>query len=320
MDGILNIYKEKGYTSHDVVARMRGILKMKKIGHTGTLDPDAEGVLPVCVGAATKLCDLLTDKTKSYETVMHLGIETDTQDIGGKILCETSLPEELSEQEILRTVAGFEGEYAQIPPMYSALKVNGRKLYEYARKGVEIERQPRMVNIFQIEVTNINLPYVTMRVNCSKGTYIRTLCADIGAKLGAGACMESLLRTRVAGFALEKSIRLSELEHIVQTCALDNYLVKIESLFSSCERVWVCEEGEKYLYNGNGLKKEWLSKEGFETENADTDMQGFAELSEKFQNSVRVYNKEKQFIGLYIWEESKECMCPQKLFFINNGG
>ena len=186
MDGILNIYKEKGYTSHDVVAKLRGILKTKKIGHTGTLDPDAQGVLPVCVGRATKLCDMLTDKDKAYETVMLLGKTTDTQDITGSVLSESELGEDITAEKVTEVINSFVGEYMQVPPMYSALKVNGKKLYELARSGIEVERKARKVYIHSIEIKDISLPRVTMTVNCSKGTYIRTLCHDIGETLGAG--------------------------------------------------------------------------------------------------------------------------------------
>lgn len=185
MDGIINVYKEKGYTSHDVVAKMRGILRMKKIGHTGTLDPDAEGVLPVCLGKGTKLCDMLTDRSKTYRAVLLLGLETDTQDTTGAVLKES--PVDVSEEEVRETVMGFVGHYDQIPPMYSALKVGGKKLYELARAGKEVERQARPVEILEIQVEEISLPRVTMTVSCSKGTYIRTLCYDIGRKLGAAA-------------------------------------------------------------------------------------------------------------------------------------
>ena len=149
-NGVINIYKEKGFTSHDVVAKMRGILKQKKIGHTGTLDPDAEGVLPVCLGSATKLCDLLTDKEKEYEAVMRLGVVTDTQDLSGTVLKET--PVTVSSEETLAAINSFVGEYGQIPPMYSALKVDGKKLYELARQGKEVERKPRQITIYEIEI------------------------------------------------------------------------------------------------------------------------------------------------------------------------
>ena len=149
-NGILNIYKEKGYTSHDVVAKLRGIVKQKKIGHTGTLDPDAEGVLPVCLGKATRLCDMLTDQSKTYETVLLLGKTTDTQDITGQIL-EEGETGHLTEEEVRTCIMGFTGEYAQLPPMYSALKVNGKKLYELARQGIEVERKKRNVTIHDLD-------------------------------------------------------------------------------------------------------------------------------------------------------------------------
>lgn len=202
--GVINIYKEAGYTSHDVVAKLRGILKQKKIGHTGTLDPAAEGVLPVCLGKGTKLCDMLTDKTKTYRAVLLLGLETDTQDTTGTVLQEQST-ESLTESEVRTAVESFVGPYAQMPPMYSALKVNGKKLYELAREGKEIEREARPVEIFSLTIEEIQLPRVTMSVKCSKGTYIRTLCHDIGEKLGCGGCMEYLLRTQVGPFYIEES-------------------------------------------------------------------------------------------------------------------
>ena len=187
--GILNVYKEKGYTSHDVVAKLRGIIGQKKIGHTGTLDPDAEGVLPVCLGKATRLCDLLTEKEKTYEAVLLLGRTTDTQDTTGETLA-VSDTEHLTEEEVRRAVLSFQGTYPQVPPMYSALKVNGKKLYELAREGKTVERKPRMVTIYGIEILSADLPRVRMEVKCSKGTYIRTLCQDIGESLGCGGCID----------------------------------------------------------------------------------------------------------------------------------
>ena len=182
INGIVNVYKEKGFTSFDVVAKMRGIFKQKKIGHTGTLDPDAEGVLPVCLGRATKVCDLLTDKDKEYETVLLLGVVTDTQDLTGEALERKEV--NASEKEVKSAILSFVGEYMQVPPMYSALKVNGQKLCDLARKGVTVERKARPVTIHGIEILSVDLPEVRMRVHCSKGTYIRTLCQDIGEKLG----------------------------------------------------------------------------------------------------------------------------------------
>ena len=189
MNGIIIIDKETGFTSHDVVAKMRGICGQRKIGHTGTLDPLATGVLPVCLGSATKLCDMLADRDKEYETELLLGTETDTQDITGQILAR--YPVDISEDRVKDAVFSFAGEYLQVPPMYSALKVGGKKLYELARAGKEVERKARPVQIYELEILEYRLPVVRMRVACSKGTYIRTLCADIGQKLGCGGTMQS---------------------------------------------------------------------------------------------------------------------------------
>lgn len=227
ISGIINVYKEKGFTSHDVVAKLRGILRQKKIGHTGTLDPDAEGVLPVCLGKATKVCDLLTDKDKEYEAVLLLGKATDTQDISGKVLKES--PVSCQEEEVRAIIAGFVGNYSQIPPMYSALKVDGRKLCDLARAGKEVERAPRNVQIFSIDILEIALPRVRMRVHCSKGTYIRTLCHDIGQALGCGGTMAALRRTRVGQFDIGQAVTLDELVQAPDPAA---FLRGVETCFA----------------------------------------------------------------------------------------
>ena len=183
-DGIINVYKEKGFTSFDVVAKMRGILGQRKVGHTGTLDPAAEGVLPVCAGKGTRLCDMLTDRDKTYRATLLLGTETDTQDTTGTVLSEKST-DFLKEEEVRDAILSFVGDYEQIPPMYSALKVDGKKLYELAREGKVVERQARPVKIHEIIIESVKLPEVVMTVSCSKGTYIRTLCHDIGEKLSS---------------------------------------------------------------------------------------------------------------------------------------
>ena len=190
MDGILNVYKEKGFTSHDVVAKLRGIFHQKKIGHTGTLDPDATGVLPVCLGKATKVCELLTDKDKTYHAIVQLGIVTDTQDTSGKILEEHEV--EVTFEQIQKVASDFVGDLMQIPPMYSAIKVNGKKLYELARAGQEIKREPRKIQVFSLELGEYDEANHTfeMNVHCGKGTYIRTICHDIGQALGCGGAMK----------------------------------------------------------------------------------------------------------------------------------
>lgn len=292
--GIINVYKEKGFTSHDVVAKLRGICKQKKIGHTGTLDPDAEGVLPVCLGKATKLCETMTDKDKTYEACMRLGVVTDTQDMTGNILKQSKV--EVSEQEVWNIIHSFLGEYDQIPPMYSALKVNGKKLYEYAREGITIERKPRKVTIYSIEITRIELPLVWFQVECSKGTYIRALCQDIGDKLGCGGAMESLVRTRVSSFRIEDSLTLSQIEQLQNQGELEPHLFSLDEMFQGWQTGVVKAEYEKILYNGNQL---YVHQFESQVETA---------------KDLLVYDRQGHFIGVYQWNEEKEFFKPWKLF------
>ncbi len=251
MDGIINVYKEKGFTSHDAVAKLRGILGQRKIGHTGTLDPDAEGVLPVCLGKATKVCGLITDWTKSYRCVLRLGLVTDTQDMSGTVL-EEHRPE-TDEAKIRACIAGFVGDGQQIPPMYSALKQDGQKLCDLARRGIEVERKPRPIRIDAIEIARIEPPEVEMSVDCSKGTYIRTLCNDIGAALGCGGCMQSLLRTRAGSFFLKDSRRLDEIALLRDQGRLDEIVTATDSVFSELDRLDLTPEAERLVRNGNPL-------------------------------------------------------------------
>ncbi|MDE5746745.1 MAG: tRNA pseudouridine(55) synthase TruB, partial [Acetatifactor sp.] len=237
--GIVIVHKEKGFTSHDVVAKMRGICGQKKIGHTGTLDPEATGVLPVCLGNGTRLCDMLTDRDKEYVALLRLGVETDTQDMTGTILARR--PVEAGEQQVRDAVLSFQGSYLQTPPMYSALKVNGKKLYELAREGKEVERQAREVQIEEIEILDMHLPTLQLRVVCSKGTYIRTLCADIGQKLGCGGAMESLVRTRVGEFSLKDALTLGQLQELKAQGRLSEAVSPVESVFLSCPVLHVRE-------------------------------------------------------------------------------
>lgn len=296
--GIINVYKEKGYTSHDVVAKLRGITKQKKIGHTGTLDPDAVGVLPVCLGKATKLCDLLTDKDKTYETVLLLGQETDTQDISGQILA-TKDTSHLREEEVREAVLSFIGEYEQIPPMYSALKVNGKKLYELAREGKVIERKARHVFIHDIQILEMNLPRVRMSVTCSKGTYIRTLCHDVGKKLGCAGCMEELKRTRVSQFLLKDSLTLDEIEQKLKEGVSEDIIIPIEDMFQDYPKVRVKESWEALARNGN-----LLPKKAVERANLISDEQ-----------IVRLYDSKERFIALHRWKEKEKEYHIVKMFF-----
>ncbi len=250
--GILNIKKEAGFTSNDVVARLRGILRQKKIGHTGTLDPDAVGVLPVCLGNATRACAYLTDTDKEYRCVMLLGRVTDTQDISGKV--QEEHPVLVSEEEALRAIHSFEGSYMQVPPMYSAKKVGGKKLYELAREGIEIERQAVPVTIYRIITEKVQLPEITISVQCSKGTYIRTLCHDTGLKLGCGACMKELVRTRAGGFELKDAITLKEAETLQAEGRLGDHILPTDRIFSSLAPARMKESADRFLQNGNELR------------------------------------------------------------------
>ena len=319
MDGIINVYKEKGYTSHDVVAKLRGILRMKKIGHTGTLDPDAEGVLPVCLGKATKLCDLLTDKTKTYQAVMLLGQETDTQDTTGEVLAQ--YPVNAMEEEVREAVESFLGPYMQVPPMYSALKVNGKKLYELARAGKEVEREARPVEIFEIHVDSIELPRVTMTVTCSKGTYIRTLCHDIGEKLGCGGCMEKLIRTRVDRFTIGDSLRLSEVEALAKAGQIEDRIVPVDGMFEDCPAyVSESEVLDKLLQNGNpfpkglGPRDGCLVQIGSSLAEHQVSADGNSEMVLPDSGIIRVYDSANQFIGLYAYQPEKKQWKPRKIF------
>lgn len=301
LDGFLNVYKEQGYTSFDVVAKLRGILKQKKIGHTGTLDPMAEGVLLVCLGQATKLSEMLIDKDKTYRCVMLLGKTTDTEDVTGKVLTETAdIPDEAS---VIETVNSFIGTYDQIPPMYSAIKVNGKKLYEYARQGIEIERSPREVTIFELKIEDVSLPRVTFTVHCSKGTYIRSLCRDIGEKLGCGAVMEKLVRTEVKNFRVEDSLTLAEIEQARDQGTIGSYVMKKELLLLEYPELHIGtdEYARKLLRNGNKLQLSQFA----ETVSPETvtDVPG-----------IRVYDETDSFAAIYRYETEKGSCRPVKMF------
>ncbi|MCI8516453.1 MAG: tRNA pseudouridine(55) synthase TruB [Hungatella sp.] len=310
VDGVLNIYKEKGYTSHDVVAKLRGILHQKKIGHTGTLDPEAEGVLPVCLGKATRLCDMLTDNTKTYRAVLLLGRETDTQDATGQTVSERE--PEVTEEAVREAVMSFAGDYDQIPPMYSALKVDGKKLYELARAGKVVERQPRPVVIHEILVDHICLPRVTMTVCCSKGTYIRTLCHDIGRKLGCGGCMEALVRTRAGRFRLEDSLKLSQVESLWGQGSLGQHIVSIEEMFSGYRKLRTRKEADVLVRNGNPLKAEDLPLWG--TWEQTGEWAGEETCQAGTDRYYRLYDSDGHFMGIYRWEEGKSRLMPWKMF------
>ena len=294
-DGIINVYKEKGFTSFDVVAKMRGILGQRKVGHTGTLDPAAEGVLPVCAGKGTRLCDMLTDHDKTYRATMLLGVVTDTQDTTGAILEEKDASH-LTEEEVREAIMSFVGDYDQIPPMYSALKVDGKKLYELAREGKVIERKARPVTIHEIVIESMNLPEVVMSVSCSKGTYIRTLCNDIGEKLAVGGCMKELLRTKVGRFVLEETLTLSDLQKLKEEGRLEEAVFPLEAVFAELPEIRATEESlDKLMKNGNPFR-----------------FKGIGSVSDG--DAYRAYSMDGQFIGVYEYSEEKHMFYPRKIF------
>ncbi|MCB2307713.1 tRNA pseudouridine(55) synthase TruB [Clostridium estertheticum] len=274
MNGILNVFKPTGITSFDVVRLIRKISKVKKVGHAGTLDPEASGVLPVCIGKATKAIDYIMGDFKIYETELKLGVITDTYDREGKILKENEVNSGVD--EITLVINSFIGEIKQVPPMYSALKVNGKKLYELARAGIEVARQPRPITIYDINITDIKLPYIKFTVKCSKGTYIRSLCYDIGEKLKCGGMMWNLQRTATGQFHIDNAINVNELNE----GNINKYIMPIETIFSANARITIEDRFVKFLLNGVIVKDKALIC--------------------KFESGIMysIYNNDNDFIGI----------------------
>lgn len=300
MNGILNIYKEQDYTSHDVVARLRGILHTKKAGHTGTLDPMAEGVLPVCVGAATKLCDSITGHDKEYEAVMILGQRTDTLDVTGEVLETREVMS--TESEVREVIFSFMGGYEQTPPMYSAKKIGGKKLCDLAREGKIVERKPVFVDIYDIKILDMNLPKVRIRVSCGKGTYIRSLIDDIGTKLSCGAVMSELVRTKVGRFAIKEAYKLSEVEKMMDDGTIDKAFIGLESFFDDLDPVYTDGMLSKLLRNGNVFTgrdvRKLLNRSAKDADGA----------------KLKMYDQDKVFAGVYEYDADKDLYRPWKMF------
>ena len=276
MNGILNVYKNKGMSSFDVVRKIKFLAHEKKVGHTGTLDPEATGVLPVALGKATKTIDYIMNCNKTYEVKFLLGTKTTTYDLEGEVI-EKKDTSFLTVEEVKDAVISFIGEYDQVPPMYSALKQNGVRLYDLARQGIEVERQGRRVHILNIEDIKIELPYVSMKVSCSKGTYIRSLCFDIGEKLNVGATMTDLNRSETSVFRQEDSVNIEDLtEDNIQ-----DYLISIEDALKFYPKLVVNSSFTKLLVNG--VK---VFDRRFTSEHREKDV------------LYRVYDSEGVFIGL----------------------
>ena len=245
MNGVVVIDKQQGVTSHDVVGMLRKRFGTRRVGHTGTLDPLATGVLPVCIGNATRAADMLTESDKRYTAVLELGKRTDTLDIEGEVLEEK--PVTVSADEVRECIEGFVGEQEQLPPMYSAIKQNGKKLYELAREGKEVKREPRHINIYSIDIVDIKLPMVTIDVFASKGTYIRSLCDDIGQRLGCGAVMTALRRTESAGFKIDEAYTIEALDALDD---IETALKPTDSLFAAHPVIQLNEKQERSIVNG----------------------------------------------------------------------
>lgn len=245
MHGVINVCKNTGQSSFDVVAKVRKVAKIKKVGHTGTLDPEASGVLPVCIGKATKIIDYIMKNQKVYRVTLKLGMVTDTYDLEGTVISEKDASA-IQEKEVLKVIESFKGDIMQIPPMYSALKKDGVRLYELARKGVEIERPARPVTIHFIENIELNLPEITMDVCCSKGTYIRSLCFDIGEKLGVGAVMTALVRTVNGPFKIEEAVNIKDLTNE----NIEQFIISIDEALNDFAKFTVADSFRKLLING----------------------------------------------------------------------
>ena len=308
LNGIINVYKEVGFTSRDAVSKLTGILRQRKIGHTGTLDPAAEGVLPMCIGKATKLCELLTDHRKQYIAEIKFGIATDTEDVTGEVIEETGFSNEwykehLSEAVLSKVISGFIGRQLQTPPMYSAKRVGGKRLYELAREGKVIERKPCEITIYSIQIKNIDASNreATIVVDCSKGTYIRTLCKDIGNELGCKAAMKSLIRTKTGDFLLENSYKLDEIEKLVKENRVSEIIIPIEDVFKNLQRVDVSGYAGILLENGGIIK-------------ADAVKPDIEALEPKNGEKFRMYNDEGEFKAVYSYNGDIKAFKIDKMF------
>jgi len=276
MDGVINVFKNKGMTSFDVVRRIRKVANEKKVGHTGTLDPEATGVLPVALGKATKIIDYIMKAEKSYVVTFQLGFKTTTYDLEGEVTQKKDTSH-LEETEVLTVIDSFKGGYLQIPPMFSALKKDGVRLYDLARQGIEIEREGRNIIIYDIKDIIISMPKVSMEVSCSKGTYIRSLCFDIGEKLNVGATMVELKRTKTSIFNESESINIEDLTQD----NISKHLLSIEEVLKDYPRIEANKGYAKLLVNGVKL----------------ADKRAFTQIPE-FNILYRVYDDNNVFLGL----------------------
>lgn len=298
LEGVLAVYKPAGFTSHDVVAKARRILGMKRIGHTGTLDPQVTGVLPLCLGRATRVVEYIQELPKEYVATLRLGLSSDTEDLTGTIT-ESVDEVHVSEEEVLAVLTSFKGVISQIPPMYSAVKIDGKRLYELAREGKTVERKSREVEIYEIEMTgmtwNDNYPDITFRVLCSKGTYIRTLCVDIGRALGLPGVMVKLERTMSAGISASHCLTLEEIAAHKEAGTLKDYLIAADEAIAHLPKHTVTDEKKKAALQGQRLSSRFVAPEV------------------KASGQFRLYDLQGEFLGIYELDDTG-AIAPVKVF------
>ncbi|MDU0201310.1 MULTISPECIES: tRNA pseudouridine(55) synthase TruB [Paenibacillus] len=302
LEGILPVWKPEGFTSHDVVAKVRGILGIRRIGHTGTLDPQVTGVLPLCIGRATRMVEYIQELPKEYEAVLRIGLSTDTEDMTGNVLEEVALVQ-LDETVVREALLRFVGEIEQIPPMFSAVKVDGKRLYELAREGKEVERKSRKVTIHQLDILRMDLqqkhPEIHFRVSCSKGTYIRTLCVDIGKALGYPAVMSSLIRTSTGNIRQEQCLTFEQIKELKDQGVLQDRMIPMDEAISHMPSVELSEQEAIHAQQGKRISI------------AVNRITGAAAGSPTL---IRAYSPDKRFLGLYEWKSSSQILIPSKVF------
>ncbi|MBP1961062.1 tRNA pseudouridine(55) synthase TruB [Paenibacillus aceris] len=301
LEGILPVWKPEGFTSHDVVAKVRGILGIKRIGHTGTLDPQVTGVLPLCIGRATRMVEYIQELPKEYEAKLTIGLSTDTEDMTGNVLEEVS-EVQLDEAIVREVLSRFVGEIEQIPPMFSAVKVDGKRLYELAREGKEVERKSRKVTIHQLEILHMDLqqkhPEIHFRASCSKGTYIRTLCVDIGKALGYPAVMKSLIRTSTGSIRQEQCLTFDQIKELKALGALQDRMIPMDQAISHIPYVDLTEQEAVNAQQGKRIP---LSA-------------GRIAGVTGSQTLLRAYSPDQRFLGLFEWKSASQILIPSKVF------
>ncbi|MCP1305838.1 tRNA pseudouridine(55) synthase TruB [Paenibacillus tyrfis] len=308
LEGILPVWKPKGFTSHDVVAKVRRIVRIKRIGHTGTLDPQVTGVLPLCIGRATRLVEYIQELPKAYEATLLLGLATDTEDLSGEVLEQVErLGERLTPEQVTAAVLRFIGDIEQVPPMYSAVKVDGKRLYELARQGVQVERKSRTVTIYGIDVLETDwsgdYPQVKFRVNCSKGTYIRTLCADIGQALGVPAVMAELVRTSTGHIGPERCLTLEQIEALHKNGELAGRLIPMEQAVAHLPAVRLSSVQAQKALQGQKIRVSEGQKDALNA------------FSSNGERAVACFTEETgALVGLFEWDSELGLLLPVKIF------